>query len=189
MPLLKKDIDKQILKQLESDHTFDAGFSLLIQTYQERLYWHIRRMVHLHADTDDILQNTFIKVFKNIKGFRTEAGLYTWMYRIATNETINFLNKKKDTVDLKTLNSATNQESKAAQYFDEDEAQILLKSAIEELPQKQKIIFNLRYYDEMPYKEMSEVLDTSIGALKASFHHAMNKVEQYLRDNYDYANG
>lgn len=139
-------------------------------------------MVEVHEDADDALQNVFIKVFKNIKGFKEDSKLYTWLYRIATNESINLLKKRKknQVEDLTVINSNP---PVSATEIDSDKAQKILKDAINTLPEKQRLIFNLRYYDEMAYKEMSEVLDTSIGALKASFHHATKKVEDYLKNN------
>ena len=139
-------------------------------------------MVHRHEDTDDVMQNVFIKVFKNIKNFKAESKLYTWLYRIATNEAINFIKKQKPNVELDSIINDQNAVM-ADPYFDADHAQVILKKAIETLPEKQMIVFNLRYYDEMSYSDMSDTLGTSIGALKASFHHAVKKVELYLKNN------
>lgn len=173
---------------LSIDSQFDKGFELLVQKYQERLYWHIRNFVHFHQDADDIIQNTFIKVFKNIKGFESKAKLYTWMYRIATNESINFINKNKKHVHsnvddhLKTFEKNLRAEA----YFDGDEAQLILLKAISTLPLKQKTVFNMRYFDELSYNDISEILEISVGSLKASFHHAMKKVETFLKENHNY---
>jgi len=153
----------------------EQGFRLLMVTYQERLYAHIRRMVNEHEDANDVLQNTFIKVFRSIERFQGNSQLYTWLYRIATNETITFLNKKKKksttSIDNEELNIANR--LSADSYFDGESAQRSLKRALESLPEKQKLVFNMRYYDEMPYQVISEVLETSVGALKASYHHAV----------------
>lgn len=155
-----------------------------MQKYQERMYWQIRRLVIEHEDANDVIQNTFLKVFRSIGSFKGNSQLYTWLYRIATNEAITFLNKKKR----KAVSSIDEEESglasqlKADAYFDGDAAQQCLQMALETLPEKQRLVFNMRYFDEMSYKEMSEVLGTSVGGLKASYHHAVKKVEQYLRD-------
>ena len=181
------DKDKEILALIKSDESFERGFQILVSTYKERLYWHIRRIVHFHDDADDVLQNVFIKVFKNIKGFEAQAKLYTWMYRIATNESITFINKRKKQQVLGQEHlEHLSERLRADSYFDAEEANIKLVQAIETLPEKQKLIFNMRYYDEMPYGEISSILDTSVGALKANFHHALKKVEAYLKDNLEY---
>ena len=175
--------DKQILDLLKNEATYEQGFRLLMQTYQERLYWHIRKMVYEHEDANDVIQNTFVKVFKSIKRFEGKSKLYTWLYRIATNESITYLNKKKR----KSTTSIDDEEHnlagrlKADTYFDGDEIQLKLQKAINTLPEKQKKVFNLRYFEELSYQDISEILDTSVGALKASYHHAAKKVEQYLR--------
>ncbi len=185
MPTTKDISDDQIITLLCSDDQTEAGFRALMQKYQERLYWHIRRMVVEHEDANDVTQNTFIKVYRNIKSFQGNSKLYTWLYRIATNEAITFLNKKKK----KPTTSMDNEEYdltntlKADEYFDGNELQLNLKKAISTLPQKQLQVFNLRYYDEMSYQEISEILDTSVGALKASYHHAVKKIEAYFKDS------
>lgn len=176
-------IDERILSLLSGKATSEQGFRLLMQTYQERLYWQIRRMVHEHEDANDVLQNCFVKVYRSIHQFEGKSKLYTWLYRIATNEAITFLNKQKQKATA-TIDSEENNLSnqlKADPYFDGGEIQILLKNAIDRLPEKQQQVFNLRYYDEMSYAEMSELLSTSQGALKASFHHAVKKIEQYVK--------
>jgi RNA polymerase sigma-70 factor (ECF subfamily) len=175
--------DTVIIDMILEEVTRDAGFKALMVKYQEKLYWHIRRMVHHHEDADDVIQNTFIKVYRNISNFKKESQLFTWLYRIATNESITFLKQKKkrdgqDGMD----NELSIQHLKADEYFDGDEAQELLALAMNQLPDKQKVVFNLRYYEEMSYADMSEVLETSIGALKASYHHAVKKIENYLKN-------
>lgn len=176
--------DNHILALLQEEVQFEKGFRLLVQKYQERLYWHIRRMVHVHEDTDDVLQNTFIKVYRNISKFQHKAKLYTWIYRIATNETITFLNKRKKISTASIDNEAydLNNQLQADSYMDGDQAQRQLKKAIAMLPEKQQLVFNMRYYDEIPYKEMANILETSVGGLKASYHHAVKKIERFFKE-------
>lgn len=174
--------DEYILSMLRNPNTFEKGFALLMQAFQEQLYWHIRRMVNDHEDANDVLQNTFIKVFRGFHTFEEKSKLYTWLYRIASNESLTFLQKKKPNVSIDDGNSTVWNQAKADSYFDGDEAQLLLKKAIASLPDKQKLVFNMRYYEEMPYEEMSKILDTSVGALKASFHHAVKKIELFVQD-------
>lgn len=177
-------LDAELLQLLSAAATQERGFRLLIKTYGERLYWHIRQMVTWHEAADEVLQNVWVKVFRGIGNFRGDAQLYTWLYRIATNESITFLNKKKREVQLiddDEKNHALSNQLQADVFFDGDEMQALLQEAIEQLPPKQRQVFNMRYFDELSYKEMSEILDTSEGALKASFHHASKKVEEYLK--------
>jgi len=176
-------LDEEVLiGQLKDPHTRDASFRTLVETHKERLYWHIRKMVLNHEDTDDVLQNTFIKVFKHIDGFKGDSKLYSWMYRIATNESINFLNNKANQmhIDMQTLQEQRVENLRADVYFDGSEIQLKLQRAIVSLPHKQQLVFNMRYFDELKYEEISEILDTSVGALKASFHHAKKKIESIL---------
>jgi RNA polymerase sigma-70 factor (ECF subfamily) len=174
--------EEVLIGQLKDPRTRDASYRTLLSTHKERLYWHIRKMVLNHEDADDVLQNTFIKVFKHIDGFNGDSKLYSWMYRIATNESINFLNKKAKQmhVDLQTLQEQRVENLKADTYFDGDEIQFKLQKAIVTLPHKQQLVFNMRYFDELKYEEISEILDTSVGALKASYHHARKKIESIL---------
>ncbi len=174
--------DEQILDLLGSDTTSERGFRLLMQKYSERVYWHVRRMVSSHDDANDVVQNCFIKVFRSIHKFERKSSLFTWLYRIATNESITFLNKRKkrQTGALDDMDNAIYNQLKADSYFDGDEAQVLLHAAIANLPEKQKTVFLMRYYEEMSYKDISEVLGTSVGGLKASFHHAVKKIETSL---------
>ncbi|MBL7825238.1 MAG: RNA polymerase sigma factor [Saprospiraceae bacterium] len=157
---------------------------MLMSQYKERLYWHIRRMVLAHDDADDVLQNTFIKIYKGIAHFEGKSKLYTWLYRIATNEAITYLQSKARhaTNSLDGSVSLAASKLKADEWFDGDEIQIKLQVAIAELPEKQRIVFKLRYYDEMPYEEMAGILNTSVGALKASFHHAVKKIESAFKE-------
>jgi RNA polymerase sigma-70 factor (ECF subfamily) len=173
------DPNPEILALLRRPQTREKGLRLLMQTYQERLYWYLIQWTKDHNLVDEALQNTFIKVYKNIDQFRGDAQLYTWLYRIASNEAKSLLAKaqRQRTVELDDrLHSP-----KADVYLDEDDGQALLQAAIDQLPEKQKQVFLLRYYEEMPYKDMAELLETSEGALKASYHHAVKKIEAYLK--------
>jgi RNA polymerase sigma-70 factor (ECF subfamily) len=158
------------------------GFSLLLDKYSRKLYWHIRRLVILHEDADDALQNTFVSVWKNIGNFRNESSLYTWLYTIATNEALALLKKRQrnSTISLDGLENIFASSAEGSSWFDGDEAQLKLQNAILKLPEKQRVVFNLKYFDEMTYEEMSSVLGTSEGALKASYHHAVKKIEKIL---------
>ncbi len=177
--------DHVLLASLKDDSRREAAFSQLVRKYQERLYWHIRRLVIEHEDTNDILQNVFIKVWKNIQDFRGDAHLYTWLYRIATNETLTWMEqkKKRTAISLSDNENIFSNRLIAQQNYDPNKIEWKLQQAIHTLPEKQAVVFNLRYYDEMPYEEMSVVLGTSVGALKASYHHAVKKVEGYLKNN------
>lgn len=181
--------DREILDLFHSGSGKERAFTILIETYQQRVYWHIRRMVKSHDDANDVLQNTFIKVWNALENFRADSQLFTWIYRIATNETITFLNSqsRKATVAFDGSDSDDEEGYAPSSYvqgesnqIDGENIQQRLQKAIDSLPEKQKIVFNLRYYDEMPYEQMSEVLNTSIGALKASYHHAAQKIEKIL---------
>jgi RNA polymerase sigma factor (sigma-70 family) len=177
--------DQLILASFKQEKTREAAFTQLVTKYQERLYWHIRRMVVNHDDTNDILQNAFIKVWRSLGNFREEANLYTWLYRIATNETLSWMEqqKKRTSISLSDTESPLSNKLEAEKGFDANKLEWRLQQAIQSLPEKQRVVFNLRYYDEMPYEEMSSVLNTSAGALKASYHHAVKKVETFLRDH------
>lgn len=175
--------DQQILDSLKDPSTKEIAFRLLISRYKERLYWHIRKIVLNHDDADDVLQNSFIKIWNGLDSFRAESSLFTWLYRIATNESITFINQRKRRI-LPGLNDdneylVANLESDA--YFDGDEWQLLLQKAIAVLPDKQRLVFNMKYFDGIKYEDMARILDTSVGALKASYHHAVRKVEEYLK--------
>ena len=173
-----KDLDeKNIIRQLQDDETRTAAFTTVVNQFKEPLYWQIRRMVVNHDDTDDILQNTFIKAWNGLSTFRGESKLSTWLYRIATNETLNFLERQRHaTVSIDDTESHTLANLQSDPYFDGDETQIQLQEAIGQLPAKQRQVFTLKYYDDMKYEEMSQLLDTSVGALKASYHHAVKKI-------------
>jgi len=178
------DTDLNIIADLKDENKRDLAFHILVTTYQERLYWHIRKIVMNHDDTDDVLQNTFLKVWRSVDKFREESSLYTWLYRIATNESITFLNskKKKNMMALNDVNEYLMDNLVSDVYFNGDEIQMKLQQAIVRLPEKQRIVFNMKYFDEMKYDDMAIVLETSVGALKASYHHAVKKVEQYLKE-------
>lgn len=177
------DSDKKIITDLKDPNKRDLAFHVLVKTYQERMYWHIRKMVMNHDDADDVLQNTFMKVWRSIDTFREESSLYTWLYRIATNESITFLNskKKKSLIPLSEDNEYLMENLMSDPYFEGDVIQLKLQQAILRLPEKQRIVFNLKYFEEMKYEDMAQVLDTSVGALKASYHHAAKKVEEYIK--------
>lgn len=179
---MKTSDDEEILSLLNDPKQEERGFKLLMAKYQQPLYWHIRRMVDIHEDADDLLQNTFIKIFRNIKKFESKSKLYTWMYKIATNETITFLNKQKKKRTTPIESDDGIKHLKADDNVDGDLIIENLKMAIETLPNKQKLIFNMRYYDELTYDQISEILGTSVGGLKASYHHAAKKIESFLRD-------
>lgn len=174
--------DAEILRKFQDEKTRNEAFNLLLKKYQQKLYWHVRRMVIDHDDADDLIQDTFVKIWKNLPGFRSDAQLYTWMYRIATNECITFLNKKKQKNNIPLDDVAYELADTLADstYFNGDQAQMKLQQAILTLPEKQRLVFNMKYYDDMKYEEMSEVLGTSVGALKASFHLAVKKIESFL---------
>jgi RNA polymerase sigma-70 factor (ECF subfamily) len=177
--------DSDLLVQFHDPKTKEAGYTAIIKKYQERLYWHIRRMVVDHDDTNDVMQNMFIKVWNGLQNFREDAQLYTWLYRIATNECLSFLEqkKRKSTVSFGDVEEGLSNTIKADKHFDPTKLEWKLQLAIQQLPEKQRIVFSLRYYDEMPYEEMSRVLDTSEGALKASYHHAVKKIEDFIVNN------
>jgi RNA polymerase sigma-70 factor (ECF subfamily) len=158
---------------------------MLVEMYSSKLYWHIRRLVILHEDADDALQNTLINAWRGIGEFRNESALYTWLYTIATNEALTLINKRKknSAVSIDDLGSYFENSHEGSTWFDGDEAEVKLQNAILKLPEKQRIVFNLKYYDEMTYEDMSKVLDTSEGALKASYHHAVKKIEKMLGES------
>ena len=176
--------NRRLISELKDENKRDLAFHELVATYQERLYWHIRKIVLNHEDTDDILQNTFIKVWKSIGNFREESSLYTWLYRIATNESLTFINsnKRKSFMPMNETSEFLMNNLISDPYFDGDEIQLKLQEAILQLPEKQRLVFNMKYFDNMKYNDMSEVLDTSVGALKASYHHATKKIEAQLKN-------
>ncbi|KXK37659.1 MAG: RNA polymerase sigma factor [Saprospiraceae bacterium] len=176
--------DRIIIEQITKGTDPEKGYRMLVSMFKERLYWHIRRMVGEHEDADDILQNTFVKVIKNINGFKMQSSLQTWLYRIATNECITFLNKKNSR-KVTPLNSAYDTNGVSGLYQEADEILSKLEQAINRLPDKQKAVFLMRYYDELPYSEIAEITETSTGALKATYHHAVKKIEEFIIDGHD----
>lgn len=177
--------EKELAFQLQDPATQREAFAKVVRTYSEPLYWQIRRMVLSHEDADDLLQNTFMKAWTNLENFRGEARLSTWLYRIAINECLNFLNRQRaeshlsiDDADTALLNKL-----ETDPYFDGDETQKLLQKAIMTLPEKQRIVFNLRYFQEMKYEDIAEIIGTSVGGLKASYFHAVKKIEDFFRRN------
>jgi RNA polymerase sigma factor (sigma-70 family) len=176
------DEDEILIQQFANASTKDKAFANIVDKYKQRLYWHIRRMMVNHDDADDVLQETFIKAWRFLDGFKGESSLYTWLYRIATNNCLTALTKlQKSRSRMVVVDDDYLQHSiQASEGFDANALAWKLQLAIHSLPEKQKAVFNLRYYDEMPYEQMSEVLETSVGALKASYHHAAKKIEEYI---------
>jgi RNA polymerase sigma-70 factor (ECF subfamily) len=174
--------DTELLVQFRDPATKERAYTAIIKKYQEKLYWHIRRMVVDHDDANDVLQNVLIRVWKGLENFREDSQLFTWLYRIGTNECLTFLEqqKKKAAVSLSDVETGLSNKIKADQNFDANKLEWKLQLAIQQLPEKQRVVFSLRYYEEMPYEEMSRVLETSEGALKASYHHAVKKIEDYI---------
>ena len=160
----------------------ERAFNLLVAEYQERLYWHIRKIVILHDDADDVLQNTFIKIWKGLERFRAESKIFTWVYKIATNEAISFLHKKKKYffLPINDIEKGLIKNLESDQYFSGNDIQLILQKAILQLPEKQRIVFNMKYFDEIKYSDMSVILNTSEGALKASYHHAVKKIKNFI---------
>lgn len=183
MPINSSNInDPQLIERLRDKATCREAFNEVIRSYSEPLYWQIRRMVESHDDANDILQNTFLKAWTSIENFRSEAKLSTWLHKIAINESITFLSnkRKRNNVPIDDESSMLINTIEADTYFDGDELKQQLRKAIAMLPEKQRLVFNMRYYDEMKYEQMSEILGTSVGALKASYHIAVKKIEQYF---------
>jgi RNA polymerase sigma-70 factor (ECF subfamily) len=175
--------DSELLDFFKDPQKRDFAFNLIVKKYQSRLYWHVRKIVIDHDDTDDILQNAFIKIWKGLETFRSDSQLFTWLYRIATNESLTFLKQKKTKFFLPLIDVQKQLENKleADVYFNGNEMQKKLQKAILQLPEKQRIVFNMKYFDEIKYEDMAQILDTSVGALKASYHHAVAKIEKYLK--------
>jgi RNA polymerase sigma-70 factor (ECF subfamily) len=172
------------LSSLQEPETKEKAFKKLVQEYKERLYWHIRKIVLDHEDANDVIQNAFIKIHLNIDKFKGDSSLFTWMYRIATNESINFINSKSSKMGLQNQEWIESKAEglKADSYFDGDEAALILQKLVAKLPEKQRIVFNMKYFDGMSYQTISEILGTSEGALKASYHHAVQKIKTKLND-------
>jgi RNA polymerase sigma-70 factor (ECF subfamily) len=181
---MHKVSDGELLEMIKSNGK-EKAFDYLVYSYKEMLYWHIRKILIDHDDSDDVLQNTFIKAWKGLDEFRGESKLYTWLYRIATNEAITFLNskKRKSFIPFNDIKNELLGKLESDVYFDGDEQQKKLQKAILQLPDKQRIVFNMKYFDDLKFSEMSEILETSEGALKASYHHAVKKIEEFLNNN------
>jgi RNA polymerase sigma-70 factor (ECF subfamily) len=177
--------DLEIIAGLKQENQKDLAFNMLVDKYKERLYWHIRKIVLNHEDADDVLQNTFVKVWRSIDKFREESSLYTWLYRIATNESLTFINanKRRNLMPLNETSDFMVKNLTSDPYFEGDQLQLKLQQAIIRLPEKQRIVFNMKYFDEMKYEDMSQILDTSVGALKASYHHAAKKIEDFFKNS------
>jgi RNA polymerase sigma-70 factor (ECF subfamily) len=175
--------EKNFIERLQNEKFRDKAYKELVTLYKERLYWHIRKIVISHDDADDVLQNTFIKVYRSIHNFKGDSKLYSWIYRIATNESITFINKraKENKVDIDEYKLSHLSTLQQDVLFDGDEIQIILQKAIQALPQKQQLVFNMKYFDNIKYDDMSEILGTSVGALKASYFHAVKKIEAYIK--------
>jgi len=174
--------DKELVRQFNVENSRNNAFTLIVKKYQEKLYWHIRKILISHDDTDDALQNTFIKAFEALDSFREDSSLYTWLYRIATNESLTLLKKRRTKyyVPMSYVQSHLENTLMSDPHFNGDEAQMKLQQAIIKLPEKQRLVFNMKYFDEMKYDDMAEILNTSVGSLKASYHHAVKKIEQML---------
>lgn len=177
--------EKEFIQKLLNPKTQNEAFKQLLQDYQKPLYNHIRNIVLNHDDADDVLQNTFVKVFQHLKNFKGESKLFSWMYRIATNEALTFLNKKAKTNEIssETLQNKAIDNLKSDVYFEGNEIQLKLQKAIASLPEKQQLVFKMKYFEELKYEQMSEILGTSVGALKASYHHAVKKIEAFVTAN------
>ncbi len=177
--------ENDLVIALQNNKQKEAAFRELVSQYKERLYWHIRKIVLNHDDTDDVLQNTFIKIYKNIHSFKGDSKLYTWMYRIATNESITFINKraKRKQISSEEIKESAIQNLTSDVYFEGKSIQIQLQKAIATLPPKQQLVFNMKYFDEHTYEELSEILETSVGGLKSSYHIAVKKITEYLKTN------
>ncbi|MBP6550614.1 MAG: sigma-70 family RNA polymerase sigma factor [Flavobacterium sp.] len=177
--------EQEFIQELLNPKTQNQAFQKLLKEYQKPLYNHVRNILLNHDDTDDVLQNTFVKVFQNLNKFKGESKLFSWMYRIATNEALTFLNQKakKSGISSETLQSKAIDNLKADIHFDGNEIQIKLQKAILQLPEKQQLVFKMKYFEELKYEEISEILGTSVGALKASYHHAVKKIEAFVTTN------
>lgn len=177
--------DQEIILQFAEEKTKNKAFDTLIRKYQEKIYWHVRKMVIDHEDANDLTQEIFVKIWKGLANFKGESQLFTWMYRIATNECLTFLKKKRQRffLPLVDVGQELSQKLDNSEYISGDEIQIKLQKALLKLPDKQRLVFNMKYYDEMKYEEISEIVGTSIGALKASYHLAVKKIEAYLNNH------
>ncbi|MCU0368488.1 MAG: sigma-70 family RNA polymerase sigma factor [Cyclobacteriaceae bacterium] len=174
--------DKDLLFKIRNPDTRSYGFNMLVRAYQQRVYWHVRKMVIDHDDADDLTQEVFIKVHKSIDSFREDSQLFTWIYRIATNECLTFLNKKRKRffLPIEDIGQQLSAKLDSSTDLSGDEIQKKLQKALLQLPDKQRLVFNMKYFDDLTYEDMAEITSTSVGALKASYHHAVKKIEDYL---------
>lgn len=174
--------DRELIEKLGKEESRNFGFNLLVKKYQERIYWHVRKMVIDHDDANDLVQDIFVKVYNNLDKFRQDAQLYTWIYRIATNECLTFLSRKKRRffLPIGDVEGELNNKLDSSSHISGDEVQLKLQRALLKLPDKQRLVFNMKYFDEMKYEDIAEITDTSVGALKASYHHAVKKIEEIL---------
>ena len=180
---MSKYNEEETLIRLQNPKTQTRAFEEIVNHYSQPLYWQIRRLVVDHEDADDVLQNTFIKAWTNITTFRGESKLSTWLYKIAYNESLTFLNHKREQLSIDDLNAMTVESLESDPYFDGDETQRQLQEAIASLPDRQRQVFNLKYFEEMKYEDMSTLLGTSVGALKASYHHAVRKITDFFQSH------
>ncbi|MGV0966680.1 RNA polymerase sigma factor [Empedobacter sp.] len=176
-------MDQKILDHI-LNKDWEQAFKLLVKDYHQRVYWQIRRMVLIHEDADDIAQNVFIKIYQNLNSFKNESKLSTWIFRITYNETINFIHKnaKEQNVSFEDYSMNIADDLSTDEYYTGDEIELKLQKAIASLPEKQRVVFMMKYYDEMKYEQISEISGTSVGALKASYHHAVTKIKEFLED-------
>ena len=172
-----------LVEELQNIQTKEKAFRILIKEYKERLYWHIRKIVISHDDADDVLQNTFIKIFKGIDNFKQDSKLYSWMYRIATNESITFINKRarERNIDITEMKQELVSNLQSDRWFSGNDIELILQEAVATLPEKQQLVFNMKYFDHMKYQEIPEILGTTVGGLKASYFHAVKKIENYIK--------
>ena len=177
--------DRELLDGFNHPDTRNYSFNLLIRKYQQRVYWHVRRIVIDHDDANDVTQESFIKIWKHLAGFKEESQLFTWIYRIATNEALSFLRKKRVKFFIPMINveEKLSNSLKDDNFFTGNDIELKLQQALLKLPEKQRLVFNMKYYDELKYEEMSDILGTSVGALKASYHHAVKKIEEFIKSD------
>ena len=176
-------MEELIIEKIRNEETRNYGFNLLVREYQERVYWHVRKMVISHDDADDLVQEIFVKVWKNLNSFREDAKLYTWIYRIATNECLTFLKKKKRKylIPIHDVSQELSEKLDEDVQISGDEVQLKLQKALLKLPDKQRVVFNMKYFEEMKFTEIAEITGTSVGALKANYHHAVKKIEEFIK--------
>ncbi len=175
--------DKELVDLIVKQGKVDEGFRVLLKTYQERIYWHIRKMVYNHDDANDVTQNTFIKIYKNLKNFKGDSKLYSWIYRIATNEAITFINKKKkrNDVSFEEVSYSLAQNLESDVFFEGNEIESVLQRSVAQLPEQQRLVFQMKYFDDMKYEEIAEILQRSVGGLKANYHHAIKKIKEFIK--------